>query len=65
MKSDVLALFKQKNGWYTSTKISKKTLEEMCNNYFRIVVGKNPYKKEGDTRPEMVMFVIGDKNERP
>ena len=62
IKSNTLALYKQKNGWYRSTKISIEKLIELCGNkeYIWIVAGDNPYKKHNDNRPEKIFFIVCD-----
>lgn len=59
MQSNTLPLFKTKNGNYISPSISKKALEEMCKESFKIVIAKNK-KKENEFSPDYVIFVIGD-----
>lgn len=63
IKSNTLPLFKQSNGWFRSTKISLKEIIALCDGcpYFWLVVGENPYKEEGDAKPEMIFFIRSDK----
>lgn len=62
MRSSVLPLFKQRNEWYRSVKISLKELESLCGDcpYFYLIVGKNKYKEKNDIKPEYVFFIKSD-----
>lgn len=61
--SNILPLFKQRNDWYRSVKISLSELESLCDGcpYFYIIIGKNKYKTEDDDKPEMIFFIKSDK----
>lgn len=60
MKSNILPLYKTKNGNYISPNISREALEGMCKESFKIIITKNKIK-ENAFSPDYVMFVIGDK----
>lgn len=63
IKSPHLPLFKQSNGWYRSTKISLEEVIKLCGDcpYFWLIVGDNPYKIEGDPKPERIFFIKSGK----
>lgn len=63
IRSKALPLFKLKNEWYKSVKISLKEVADLCDDcpYFYLMVGNNPYKEEDDTRPEKIFFIKSGK----
>lgn len=62
MKSDKLPLFKSYEEWYKSPPISIKAITEMCEQMnspsFRLIVTKNKYKEDDETRPDYVFYIV-------
>lgn len=60
MQSDKLPLYTTKNGNYISPKISKEKLQEMCKEYFNILIIPNENKKY-EYDPDYVVCILSDK----
>lgn len=60
--SKYLPLYRQKNDWFKSVKISLKEVIELCDKcpYFYLIIGKNKYKEPGDDRPELIFTISSD-----
>lgn len=60
--SKYLPLYRQKNDWFKSVKISLEEVKKLCGEcpYFYLVIGSNKYKEDGDNKPELIFAITSD-----